>query len=149
MIIRLAIRILLDSSFKDVYSDPAYPQFNYARDSRGLINSYNEWKNYDTSAPAAEDNAELEAALAEAKEAIDSTYMPTDDYNAVKERLDNITYKISTGEERTEKQLSLFNRLFTKIFRFFSEFMLKYFGGKGYSDILLLRDVGNADNAIC
>lgn len=149
VIIRLAIRILLDNSFKDVYSDPAYPQFNYARDSRGLINTYNEWKNYDTSALSAEDKAELEAALAQAKDAIDSTYMPTDDYNAVKERLDNITYKISTGEERTEKQLSLFNKLFTKIFRFFSEIMLKYFGGKGYSDILLLRDTGNADNAIC
>ena len=75
--------------------------------------------------------------------------MPTEEYNAAKERLENITYRINNGEDRQEKQLSLFNKLFTKIFKFFSDIMLKYFGGKGYSDILLLRDTQNPDNAIC
>ena len=32
-----------------------------------------------------------------------------------------------------------FVQAITKILKFFSEFMLKYFGGKGYSDILLFR----------
>lgn len=139
VIMRLAIRILTDSSFADIYSDPGYPQFNYARDSRGFINLYNQWKNYDTSGLNEADKAELEAALAEAKIATESTCMPTEEYNASKMRLENITYKIANGEERQEKQLSAFNKLFTRIFRFFSEIMLKYFGGKGYSDIVLLR----------
>ena len=139
VIIRLAIRMLTDNSFTDVYSDPAYPQFNYARDSRGLINAYNQWKDYDASQLSENDRAEFEAALNGAKEAVESTCMPTDEYNAARERLENITYKITTGEDRTEKQLSTFNKLFTKVFRFFSEFMLKFFGGKGFSDILLFR----------
>ena len=139
VVMRLAVRILTDNSFTDVYSDPGYPQFNYARDSRGYINLYNQWKNYDTSNLPPEDKAELEASLAESKTAVESTCMPTDEYNAAKERLENITYKIANGQDRQEKQLSLFNKLFTKIFRFFSETMLKYFGGRGYSDILLFR----------
>ena len=139
VVMRLAIRILTDRSFTDIYSDPAYPQFNYARDSRGFINLYNQWKDYDTSALSPADQAELEAALAEAKTATESTCMPTDDFNAARERLENITYRISTGKDRQEEQLSLFNKLFTKIFKFFSELLLKYFGGKGYSDILLFR----------
>lgn len=139
VVMRLAVRILTDNSFIDVYSDPAYPQFNYARDSRGFINLYHQWKDYDTSTLSGNDKTEFEAAMSEAENAVNSTCMPTDDYNAAKERLENITYKISTGHERTEKQLSIFNKLFTKIFRFFSETMLKYFGGKGYSDIIFLR----------
>lgn len=139
VIIRLAIRLLVDSTMTDVYSDPAYPQFNYARDSRGFVNLYNQWKDYDTSNLSPEDKAELEASLAESKAAVESTCMPTEEYNAAKERLENITYRINNGEDRQEKQLSLFNKLLTKIFKFFSDFMLKYFGGKGFSDIVLFR----------
>lgn len=139
VIMRLAIRILTDESFENVYSDPGYPQFNYARDSRGAINNYNRWKNYDVSNLSAEDAAEFTAALHELEEAINSTYMPTDEYNAVKDRFEAITYKITYGTEKEEETPDAFLAFLTKVFKFWSEVMLRFFGGKGYSDILLFR----------
>ncbi len=136
VVMRLAIRILTDETFVDVYSDPAYPQFNFARDSRGAINDYNRWKNYDTSALSAEDAQEFKAALAELEAAVNSTYMPTDEFNAAKERFEKITYKITNGTEKVEEGPDFFLTFLTKVFKFWSEVMLKFFGGKGYSDIL-------------
>ncbi len=139
VVMRLAVRILTDETFENVYSDPAYPQFNYARDSRGAIRSYNSWKNYDTSSLSAEDAAEFEAALADLKAAIESTCMPTAEFNAAKDRFEAITYKITYGTEKTEEKGDAFLNFLGKIFKFWSEVLLKFFGGKGYSDILLFR----------
>lgn len=139
VIMRLAIRILTDESFKDVYSDPAYPQFNYARDSRGIIRTYNSWKNYDTSKLSAEDAAEFEYALSEIEKAINSTCMPTAEFNAAKDRFDAVTYKIANGQEKPVETPDAFLAFLTNLLKFFSELMLKIFGGKGWSDILLFR----------
>lgn len=139
VIMRLAIRILTDETFVDVYSDPGYPQFNFARDSRGAINDYNRWKNYDTSNLSEADAAEFTAALSELGEAVNSTYMPTDEFNAAKERFEAITYKITNGTEREEEKPDMFLAFLTKVFKFWSEIMLKFFGGKGFSDIVLFR----------
>lgn len=139
VIMRLAIRILTDESFVDVYSDPAFPQFNFARDSRGAINDYNSWKNYNTVNLNEADAKEFNEALAELEKAVNSTYMPTEEFNAVKDRFESITYKIVNGSERVEEKPDFFIELITKIFKFWSEFMLKFFGGKGFSDIILFR----------
>ncbi len=139
VIMRLAIRILTDDSFKNVYSDPAFPQFNYARDSRGIISTYNSWKNYDTSKLSAEDAAEFEYALSEIEKAIKSTCMPTAEFNAAKDRFDAIVYKIANGQEKPVETPDAFLLFLTKIFKFWSEVMLRFFGGKGWSDIILFR----------
>ncbi|MBR3768677.1 MAG: hypothetical protein IKL10_10640 [Clostridia bacterium] len=139
VIMRLAVRILTDETFENVYSDPAFPQFNYARDSRGAVNDYNEWKNYDTSALPAELAAEFKAALSELEAAVNSTYMPTAEFNAVKDKFDAVTYKVVNGTDKPEEGTNFFLNLLTKIFKFFSDLMLKFFGGKGYSDIILFR----------
>ncbi len=139
VIMRLAIRILTDESFENVYSDPAFPQFNFARDSRGTINSYKIWKNYDTSYLSDEDAEEFNAALIELEKAVNSTYMPTEEFNAAKERFEAITYKISTGSEKVEEEPDFFLEFLAKLFKFWSDFMLKFFGGKGFSDIILFR----------
>ncbi len=139
VIMRLAIRILTDNSFKNIYSDPAYPQFNYARDSRGIINTYNSWKNYDTSSLSAEDAAEFEAALIQVENAINSTCMPTEEFNAAKDRFDAIVYKIANGQEKPVETPDVFLTFLAKFFKFWSEIMLRFFGGKGLSDIILFR----------
>ena len=139
VIIGLASRILWDESIRDVYSDPAYPQFNYARNYKKLTGLYNQWKNYDVSSLPDAQHAELTAALDEAYAAINSTVMPTEEYNAAYDRLYAITYEIQNGEAPPSQSMSRFMQFITKFFKFFSEFMLKYFGGKGYSDILLFR----------
>lgn len=139
VIMRLAIRILTDESFENVYSDPAYPQFNYGRDSRGAISNYNSWKNYNPSGLSEEDAKEFNEALAELRNAVNSTVMPTEEFNAAKDRFERIRYKIINGEEYVEEEPDAFITFITKVFKFWSEVMLRFFGGKGYSDILLFR----------
>ncbi len=139
VIMRLAIRILTDESFKNVYSDPAFPQFNYARDSRGIIRTYNLWKDYDTSSLSVEDAAEFTNALSEIEKAINSTYMPTSEFNAAKDRFDAVVYKIVNGQEKTAETPDAFLTFLAKVFKFWSEIMLRFFGGKGWSDIILFR----------
>ena len=139
VIIGLASRILWDESIKDVYSTEEYPQFNYARNYKKLTGLYNQWKDYDASGLPADQQAALAEALEGAAAAINSTVMPTDEYNAAYTALYAITYEIQNGRAPEDSSQSAFLRALTKVLKFFSEFMLKYFGGKGYSDILLFR----------
>lgn len=148
VIMRLAVRILTDSSFKDVYSDPGFPQFNFARDSRSVIFKYDLWKDYDTSSLSPEDAAEFEAAKAQLGAAIESTCMPTEEFDAAAARFDSAVEKIvnSSKDEaeieqekedaKKETQTNFFLKILSAILEFFSSILLKLFGGKGFSDIL-------------
>jgi len=138
VIMRLAIRILTDESFKDIYSDPEYPQFNFARDSVGVIYRFNLWKDYDVSRLSAEDAAEFIAARDELSAAIESTYMPTEDFDKAVERFDKCIEKITApadGENTQDKAMeSFFMNLITKILRFLSKLFFNIFGDKGFSE---------------
>ena len=148
VIMRLAVRILTDNEFKNVYSDPAFPQFNYARSSRSIINKYNLWKNYNTSSLSPEDAAEFEAAKAQLAVAIESTCMPTEEFDAAAERFENIVNKIVDSnkseaeiekekeEAKKENQTNFFLKIIAAIMEFFSKLLLGEFGGKGFSEIL-------------
>ena len=140
VIIRLASRILWDNSFRDIYSDPDFPQFNYARSSRKLINLYNAWIDRDVTSLDENTRARLAAALDDAKAAIDSTYMPTEEFDDVYYALRDVTDEIEGNRPDLKTRLKTgFLNTLLKIFRFFSDLMLKFFGGKGFSDILLNR----------
>ena len=138
-IIRLAVRVITDDSFKDVYSDPAFPQFNYARDARSLSGTVAQARALSLDGVSEADIAQLEAALGEAEQALFSTVMKTEDYNAANVRLENIVYKIRTGREKEDETPAWFLRMLTELFKRLSDFMLRCFGGKGFSDILLFR----------
>ena len=138
VIIRLATNLLLDDRIQTVHSDPAFPQFNYGRDSRKLNGLYNNWKNYDASALSESDRAELASALEEARAAVESTTITQEEYGAAYNRLYQIAYRIENGTAPEQKSDRLKDFL-VKFFKFISDFMLKYFGGKGYSDIILFR----------
>lgn len=143
VIMRLAIRILTDSSFKDIYSDPEYPQFNYARNSVGVIYRFNLWKDYDTSYLSAQDAAEFIAARDELAAAIESTCMPTEDFDAAAERFDKCIDKI-TGEADSEAgndtdsavDKNAFMDFLTKILKFISDLFYKIFGENGFFDMI-------------
>ena len=139
VIIRLACRILWDESFRDIYTDPAYPQFNFARDSRKMTNLIKEWKDFDTSALDEETKAEFTQALAEAEEANLSTYMPTDEFDAAYDRLKTVTEKISGTDDNAPDAGEIIMNILTKVLKAACEIMLKLFGGKGISDIILSR----------
>lgn len=134
VIMRLAVRILTDPTFKDIYSDPAYPQYNFARVSMKVIDNFNEWKGFDISALSKEDAAEFEEAKKQLQTAIDSTYMPTEEFEAAVERFDNITYKIETGKEPEDK--NIFVVFLEALMKFVNEILLKLFGGAGFSEMI-------------
>ncbi len=148
VIMRLAVRILSDNDFKDVYSDPGFPQFNYARNSRSTIVKYNLWKDYNTSSLSPEDAAEFEAAKAQLGAAIESTCMPTEEFDAAVDRFDAIIDKIIDNgkdeaeldkekeEAEKENQTNLLLKILAAILEFFNKILLKLFGGKGFSDML-------------
>lgn len=136
VIIRLVIRILTDSSFEDVYSDPAFPQFNYARISRKVVTFYNEWTNYDTSALSPELAAKFEAANEKLGAAIESTYMPTEEFNAAAEEFEAVVYEIENGKEKKDGISDFLNNLLAKILKFANEILIKIFGGKGFSEMI-------------
>ncbi len=148
VIMRLAVRILTDEDFKDVYSDPGFPQFNFARDSRGVINRYELWKNYNTSYLSPELAAEFEAAKAQLGAAIESTYMPTEEFDAAADRFDAVIDKIvdsgKTEEEiekekeeaKKENQTNFFLKILSAILEFFNKIIVGIFGGKGFSEML-------------
>ena len=139
VIIRLAVRILIDESFTGVYSDPAFPQFNFARDSRDFIKLYDSWKNFDSSLLPAKQAVRFDAALTRAEKAINSTMMPTSEFNAAKEELNAITYEITNGAPMEAEQINKLLELFTKLVAWLSDVMLGFFGGAGYSEIMSLR----------
>lgn len=134
VIIRLAIRILTDPSFEDVYSDPAFPQFNYARISRKIVAKYNEWKDFDASTLSSEDAAAFNAALEKLGKAVESTYMPTEEFNAANDEFDAVIYKIENGKEKKDSFEDVLNDVLTQILKFISDTFVKVFGAKGYSE---------------
>ena len=141
MIIKLAVRIITDGSFKNVHSDPAFPQFNYARDSRDFIKDVNRWKTADTSSLSPENTQKLASAIAKAETAINSTYMKTEDFDAVRDEFDKTVFEIQNGTAKPEEKPRVFLKLVTKILKIFSDILLKFFGGNGWSDILLFKNI--------
>ena len=138
VIIRLATRIMSDNSFKDVYSDPAFPQFNFARHSSKLSILYYKWLGYNTSALSADQKAAFDAAMADARVALASTVMETAAFDAVYERLADITNEIENGNA-TPGAIAQFRAFVTKIFKWFHDVFLKLFKGNGFSDVLRIK----------
>ena len=135
VIIALATRILSDSSFKDIYSDPAFPQFNWARNGKKLKNLYKAWKDYDVSTLPADQAKELTEALADAEAALNDTLMKSEEFNAAYDRLDNITYEIRNGGPRTD-DVNKFVKFLRGLFILFSKLITVLFGGKGIADMI-------------
>ena len=136
VIIRLVIRILTDPTFENVYSAPGFPQFNYARDSVDVIEFYEEWKDYDTSGLDETTAKEFAEARDELGAAIESTYMPTEEFDAAVERFENVVYVIENGEPENNSTDGIMKAI-TIIMRFTNTVMFKIFGGNGFSDVVL------------
>ena len=62
--LKLAIRVMTDDNMKDVYSNPAYPQFNEGRLTHNAIGNIEAWEAADKSGISAEKTAAVEAAIA-------------------------------------------------------------------------------------
>lgn len=140
VIINLAIRLLWDKSFKDVYSYPdEYPQFNDSRFTKWLISSVDSMRNYDLSSLSAQDAEELKAAIAQVDEALSTTVVDGEAFKAAEERFYAIRDKINSqskseqdiGKESTK---ALFMRILTKLLSIANKVINRFFGNKGFSD---------------
>ncbi len=136
VIIRLVIRIVTDESFEDVYSDPAFPQFNYARISIPAINLYNTWKNYDTCLVNPKIKGKFESARDKLGEAIESTYMPTEEFDAAVAEFKAVVFEVENGYAQRDGAAEFLNDLLTKLLKFINEILLMVFGGKGFSEFI-------------
>ena len=129
IIISLATRLLAKDDIKDVYSSPDYPQFNGARDPRGLKNSHiPAAKAVDTSALSPEVAAELEAALAEAEAFVNGTVCYAGQQSEVEARLRAALVAAGAYTAEEEEEPSDF-------FRNLSLWLYENYGTEGYSEM--------------
>ncbi len=129
IIISLATRLLAKDDIKDVYSSPDYPQFNGARDPRGLKNSHiPAAKAVDTSTLSPEVAAELETALAEAEAFVNGTVCYAGQQKEVEAKLIDALIKAGAYTEEEEEEPSDF---FSKL----SLWLYDNYGTAGYSEM--------------
>ena len=129
IIISLATRLLAKDDIKDVYSTPEYPQFNGARDPRGLKKSHiPAAKAVDTSALSPEVAAELETALAEAEAFVNGTVCYAGQQKEVEAKLIAALVKAGVYTESEEEEPSDF-------FGNLSLWLYDNYGTAGYSEM--------------
>lgn len=79
--LKLAIRVMTDDNMKDVYSNPAYPQFNEGRLTHNAIGNIKAWEEADKSGISAENTAAVEAAIAKINALLNETIVDQKAWN--------------------------------------------------------------------
>ncbi|MGN1479993.1 MAG: hypothetical protein ACI4XH_09510 [Acutalibacteraceae bacterium] len=135
VVMKLAIALLTDPDFKDVYSYPdKFPQFNTARTSLGFINDVNKMRSFDTSTLDAETAAELNKAIARADNVIGNTVVDTDEFNAAKDEFYSVRAKIRGEEYKPEGETSTKDEILTAAAKLASRIAYIFHGPKGWFD---------------
>lgn len=87
--LKLSIRAMVDDNMVDVYSNPAYPQFNTGRLTGNTSTYIAEWEEADKRFIPAKKEAAVEAAIAEVKALENETIVDIDKWTAAEENLEN------------------------------------------------------------
>ena len=110
--INLAIELMTDDNMIDVYSNPAYPQYNGERYTRTVDNIIRDYNRMDKSKLSAEDKAEIEAAIALCQQVKAETIIVESDWDEASKELENALVKagvITIAEKSaSEKFLDIF-----------------------------------------
>ena len=137
VIIKLAVRLLWDKSFKNVYSYPdEFPQFNTSRESKKLIAAVNAVRGFDRSVLSAQDAEELDAAIAGVDSTLANTVVDFDAFSKAEKRFYAISDKITS--EKSEKQVkeenakAFFESLVTKLLKLLNDFVNRVWGYRGF-----------------
>lgn len=137
VVMRLAVDLLTDENFVDVYSYPdKYPQFNTARNTKGIINDINAAKTMDFSALDPAVAAELEAAIVKVEAELENTVVDNESLDAAKEEFYAARAK-ARGEQYPPENDDKINAILSKIFKFASDVTYKFYGPRGWFDIML------------
>lgn len=143
---KLACSIIMDSNFTSVHSYPdVFPQFNNARQVKGLMKDVAEMQEYDTSNLPEGYVVELEGAIAQVEAMLDNTVIDLNEVQAAEARFYRIyddikEYEENGGEEivevPTENNAYLdFSYLLQDLIMVLSELFYLLFGGNGFSDL--------------
>ncbi len=87
--LKLSIRVMVDNNMKDVYSNPAYPQFNNGRLTRDNNANIAAWQAADKSSFTAEEIAAVEAAIADVRALENETIVDVEAWATAEENLEN------------------------------------------------------------
>lgn len=86
--LKLAIRAMTDDNMKDVYSNPAYPQFNEGRLTYNARNNIIAWNDADKSGISAEKVAAVEAGVEKIEKLLGETIVSQAEWNAADAELE-------------------------------------------------------------
>lgn len=137
VVMRLAVDLLTDENFIDVYSYPdRYPQFNTARNTKGINNDLRDIKTMDFSTLDPEVAAELEAAIAKVEAELENTVVDNESLDAAKEEFYAARAK-ARGEQYPAENDDKTNDILSKIFKFASDVTYKFFGPRGWFDVTI------------
>lgn len=137
VVMRLAVELLTDENFVDVYSYPdRYPQFNTARNTKGISNDIKAAKTMDFSAMDPAVAAELEAAIAKVEAELENTVVDNEALDAAKEEFYAARAK-ARGEQYPAENEDQTNEILGKIFKLASDVTYKFFGPRGWFDIMI------------
>lgn len=135
VVMKLAIELLTDPDFKDVYSYPdKFPQFNTARTSFIFINDVDEMRSFDTSTLDAQTAAELNNAIAKADKVIGNTVVDSDAFNEAKDEFYSVRAKIRGEEYKPEGETSTKDEVLTAVAKLASKLTYIFYGPKGWFD---------------
>ena len=135
VVMKLAIELLTDPDFKDVYSYPdRFPQFNTARTSFTFINDVDEMRSFDTSALDAQTAAELNNAIAKADKVIGNTVVDSDAFKEAKDEFYSVRAKIRGEEYKPEGETSTKDKVLTAVAKLASKLTYIFYGPKGWFD---------------
>lgn len=135
VIMKLAIELMINEDFTDVYSMPErFPQFNVGRETKNLRNNLiPKAEEVDRSTLSPEDAAELDAALNDCYVMLDNTVVDYQQYVDAQKRLEDILVKIGVieGESKVEKTAG---KIAEALLKLASDALYEYFGPRGFSD---------------
>ena len=100
--INLAIELMTDDNMIDVYSNPAYPQYNGSRYTRTVDNRIRDYRRMDKSGLSAENIAEIEAAIALCEKVKAETIIVEKDWDEASKALE--TALINAGIIKVESK---------------------------------------------
>ena len=107
----LAIRVMADNNMHDVYSNPAFPQFNEGRLTFNALNNIETWNEADKSSISADKIAAVETALAKVQALYDNTIVDQAAWNAADAELEQAL--VAAGVIEDESPTAIENVLTT------------------------------------
>ena len=114
----LAIRVMADNNMKDVYSNPAFPQFNEGRLTFNALENIEAWNEADKSGISAENVAAVEAAVAKVESLYAETVVDQAAWNAADAELEQAL--VAAGVIADEAPTAVEN-VFTTILKYLNK----------------------------